>query len=47
MGFTGIPWECEVLLQFRGNWNEYGNGSVGIWGNKNITFFHFPLKARK
>ena len=45
VGPVGISWEWEVLLYFRGNGKEHGNGLMGIGGNGNATFPHFPLRA--
>jgi len=33
-----FPWECDSRSQFHGN----GNGLMGIEGNENSTFSHFP-----
>jgi len=38
---VGIPWEWEILLQFRGNGIEHWNGVAGTGENDNTVFSHF------
>jgi len=40
MGPMGYPWEWESLSNFYENGN--GNGLVGMGGNENSAFSHFP-----
>jgi len=47
MGHVGIPWEWEVLLYFRGNGKERGNGLVAMVGNDNTLHFPFPTHSKR
>jgi len=42
---VGIPREWEVLLLFRRNGKEHGNGLVRMGGNENTIFSHFSIHA--
>ena len=41
MSPVGMLWEWKVLLLFRGNGKEHGNGLVEMGRNGNTTFCHF------
>jgi len=48
MGPVGIPWELEVLIYFRENEKEHGNGLVRMGGNDNTIFpISHPEQANK